>query len=69
MLENKYDWKISKADKNDSMSVYIYQNDKLIEFHPKNRKEVTSPIFNYLKTMYKNREKFYKYYKIFAVVE
>ncbi|HDZ5066164.1 TPA: hypothetical protein RTH01_001454 [Campylobacter jejuni] len=55
MLENKYDWKISKADKNGSMSVYIYQNDKLIdEFHPKNRKEV----FNYLKTMYKNREKF-----------
>ncbi|EKP0090511.1 hypothetical protein P1Y87_000094, partial [Campylobacter coli] len=55
MLEDKYDWKISKADqngnvyyyfpkdsdkfkeavvKNGGMSVYVYQDDKLIdEFH------------------------------------
>ncbi|ECP9189179.1 AAA domain-containing protein [Campylobacter coli] len=86
MLENKYDWKISKADqnsnvyyyfpkdedefkeavvKNGGMSVYVYQDDKLIdEFYTKSRGyRWTSPVFNYLKTMSKNGKYFYRYYK------
>ncbi|EDO6974336.1 AAA family ATPase, partial [Campylobacter coli] len=83
MLENKYDWKISKADqnsnvyyyfpkdedefkeavvKNGGMSVYVYQDDKLIdEFYTKSRGyRWTSPVFNYLKTMSKNGKYFYR---------
>ncbi|WP_262082342.1 McrB family protein [Campylobacter jejuni] len=86
MLENKCDWKISKADqngnvyyyfpkdedefkeavvKNGSMSVYVYQDDKLIdEFHTKSQGDKwTSSILNYLKTMSKDGEIFYRYYK------
>ncbi|ECQ5850747.1 TPA: AAA family ATPase [Campylobacter jejuni] len=86
MLENKYDWKISKADqngnvyyyfpkdedefkevvvKNGGMSVYVYQQGKLIDkFHTKSRGDKwTSSILNYLKTMSKDGEIFYRYYK------
>ncbi|EAI0046267.1 AAA family ATPase, partial [Campylobacter jejuni] len=86
MLEDKYDWKISKADqngnvyyyfpkdsdefkeavvKNGGMSVYVYQDDKLIdEFHTKSQGDKwTSSILNYLKTMSKDGEIFYRYYK------
>lgn len=86
MLENKCDWKISKADqngnvyyyfpkdkdefkeavvKNGGMSVYVYQEGKLIdEFHTKSQGDKwTSSILNYLKTMSKDGEIFYRYYK------
>ncbi|EAI9679758.1 TPA: AAA family ATPase [Campylobacter coli] len=86
MLEDKYDWKISKADqngnvyyyfpkdedefkeavvKNGGMSVYVYQEGRLIdEFHTKSQGyRWTSPVFNYLKTMNKNGKDFYRYYK------
>ncbi|ECK7694149.1 TPA: McrB family protein [Campylobacter jejuni] len=86
MLENKCDWKISKADqngnvyyyfpkdedefkeavvKNGGMSVYVYQEGKFIdEFHTKSQGDKwTSSILNYLKTMSKDGEKFYRYYK------
>ncbi|ELW2328504.1 AAA family ATPase [Campylobacter jejuni] len=86
MLENKCDWKISKADqngnvyyyfpkdedefkeavvKNGGMSVYVYQEGKFIdEFHTKNQGDKwTSSILNYLKTMSKDGEIFYRYYK------
>ncbi|EAJ1869811.1 AAA family ATPase [Campylobacter jejuni] len=86
MLENKCDWKISKADqngnvyyyfpkdedefkeavvKNGGMSVYVYQEGKFIdEFHTKSQGDKwTSSIFNYLKTMSKDGEIFYRYYK------
>lgn len=86
MLENKYDWKISKTDKNGNVyyhfpkdkdefkesvvknggiSLYVYQEDKLIdEFHTKSSGDKwTSPILNYLKTMSKDGESFYRYYK------
>lgn len=86
MLENKCDWKISKADqngnvyyyfpkdedefkeavvKNGGMSVYVYQEDKFIdEFHTKSQGDKwTSSILNYLKTMSKDGEIFYRYYK------
>ncbi|ECO5789653.1 AAA domain-containing protein [Campylobacter jejuni] len=86
MLENKCDWKISKADqngnvyyyfpkdedefkeavvKNGGMSVYVYQEGKFIdEFHTKSRGDKwTSSILNYLKTMSKDGEIFYRYYK------
>ncbi|EAI8943704.1 hypothetical protein CY794_03165 [Campylobacter coli] len=95
MLEDKYDWKISKADqngnvyyyfpkdedefkeavvKNGGMSVYIYQEGRLIdEFHAKSQGYMwTSPVVNYLKTMNKNRERFYRYCKnckLFAIVD
>ncbi|EAI8646375.1 TPA: hypothetical protein ACH55D_000655 [Campylobacter lari] len=95
MLENKYDYKNSKADKNGNvyyhfpkdedefkeafvknggMSVYVYQDDKLIdEFHTKSRGyKWTSPVFNYLKTMHKDGEYFHRYYKncnFFAIVD
>ncbi|HEB7541695.1 TPA: hypothetical protein RZH72_000907 [Campylobacter coli] len=95
MLENRYDWKISKADqnsnvyyhfpkdedefkeavvKNGGMSVYVYQEGGLIdEFHTKSQGyRWTSPVFNYLKTMNKNGERFYRYYKnckFFAIVD
>lgn len=47
------------------MSVYVYQEGGLIdEFHTKSRGyRWTSPVFNYLKTMNKNGERFYRYYK------
>lgn len=86
MLENKCDWKISKADqngnvyyyfpkdedefkeavvKNGGMSVYVYQEGKFIdEFHTKSQGDKwTSSILNYLKTMSKDGEIFYRYYK------
>ncbi|EPD5768387.1 McrB family protein [Campylobacter jejuni] len=86
MLEDKYDWKISKADqngnvyyyfpkdedefkeavvKNGGMSVYVYQEGKFIdEFHTKSQGDKwTSSILNYLKTMSKDGEIFYRYYK------
>ncbi|EAI8430950.1 AAA family ATPase [Campylobacter jejuni] len=86
MLENKCDWKISKADqngnvyyyfpkdedefkeavvKNGGMSVYVYQEGKFIdEFHTKSQGDKwTSSILNYLKTMSKDGEVFYRYYK------
>ncbi|EPC1977412.1 TPA: restriction endonuclease [Campylobacter jejuni] len=86
MLENKCDWKISKADqngnvyyyfpkdkdefkeavvKNGGMSVYVYQEGKLIDkFHTKSQGDKwTSSILNYLKTMSKDGEIFYRYYK------
>ncbi|EFP5456616.1 AAA domain-containing protein [Campylobacter jejuni] len=86
MLENKCDWKISKADqngnvyyyfpkdedefkeavvKNGGMSVYVYQEGRLIdEFHTKSQGDKwTSSILNYLKTMSKDGEIFYRYYK------
>ncbi|EAI3992071.1 AAA family ATPase [Campylobacter jejuni] len=86
MLENKCDWKISKADqngnvyyyfpkdedefkeavvKNGGMSVYVYQEGKFIdEFHTKSQGDKwTSFILNYLKTMSKDGEIFYRYYK------
>ncbi|EIZ1099965.1 AAA family ATPase [Campylobacter jejuni] len=86
MLENKCDWKISKADqngnvyyyfpkdedefkeavvKNGGMSVYVYQEGKFIdEFHTKSQGDKwTSSILNYLKTMSKDVEIFYRYYK------
>ncbi|EDO8873639.1 AAA domain-containing protein [Campylobacter coli] len=86
MLEDKYDWKISKADqngnvyyyfpkdsdefkeavvKNGGMSVYVYQDDKLIdEFHTKSRGyKWKIPIFGYLKNMHKDGEYFHRYYK------
>ncbi|EOB0832695.1 McrB family protein [Campylobacter jejuni] len=86
MLEDKYDWKISKADqngnvyyyfpkdedefkeavvKNGGMSVYFYQEGKFIdEFHTKSQGDKwTSSILNYLKTMSKDGEIFYRYYK------
>lgn len=95
MLENKYDCKISKADKNGNvyyhfpkdsdefkeavvknggMSVYVYQDDKLIdEFHTKNRGyKWKIPIFGYLKNMHKDGEYFHRYYKnckFFAIVD
>ncbi|EAB5261143.1 hypothetical protein YO61_08685 [Campylobacter jejuni] len=95
MLENKCDWKISKADqngnvyyyfpkdedefkeavvKNGGMSVYVYQEGELIdEFHAKSQGYMwTSPVVNYLKTMNKNRERFYRYCKnckLFAIVD
>ncbi len=95
MLEDKYDWKISKADqngnvyyyfpkdedefkeavvKNGGMSVYIYQEGELIdEFHAKSQGYMwTSPVVNYLKTMNKNIERFYRYCKnckLFAIVD
>ncbi|HHD0361264.1 TPA: McrB family protein [Campylobacter jejuni] len=86
MLENKCDWKISKADqngnvyyyfpkdedefkeavvKNGGMRVYVYQEGKFIdEFHTKSQGDKwTSSILNYLKTMSKDGEIFYRYYK------
>ncbi|EAK8274817.1 AAA family ATPase [Campylobacter jejuni] len=86
MLEDKYDWKISKADqngnvyyyfpkdedefkeavvKNGGMSVYVYQEGKFIdEFHTKSQGDKwTSSILNYLKTMSKDGEIFYRYCK------
>ncbi|EGO3167994.1 AAA domain-containing protein [Campylobacter jejuni] len=86
MLEDKYDWKISKADqngnvyyyfpkdedefkeavvKNGGMSVYVYQEGKFIdEFHTKSQGDKwTSSILNYLKTLSKDGEIFYRYYK------
>ncbi|EOX0009883.1 McrB family protein [Campylobacter jejuni] len=86
MLENKCDWKISKADqngnvyyyfpkdedefkeavvKNGGMSVYVYQEGKFIDkFHTKSQGDKwTSSILNYLKTMSKDGEIFYRYYK------
>lgn len=86
MLEDKYDWKISKADqngnvyyyfpkdedefkeavvKNGGISVYVYQEGKFIdEFHTKSQGDKwTSSILNYLKTMSKDGEIFYRYYK------
>lgn len=60
--------------KNGGMSVYVYQEGGLIdEFHTKSRGyKWTSPVFNYLKTMNKNGERFYRYYKnckLFAIVD
>ncbi|EAI0988715.1 AAA domain-containing protein [Campylobacter coli] len=86
MLEDKYDWKISKADqngnvyyhfpkdedefkeavvKNGGMSVYVYQEGRLIdEFHTKSRGyKWKIPIFGYLKNMHKDGEYFHRYYK------
>lgn len=60
--------------KNGGMSVYVYQEGRLIdEFHTKSRGyRWISPVFNYLKTMNKNRERFYRYYKnckLFAIMD
>lgn len=51
--------------KNGGMSVYIYQEGRLIdEFHTKSQGyRWTSPVVNYLKTMSKNGKYFYRYYK------
>ncbi|HBK6304231.1 TPA: AAA family ATPase, partial [Campylobacter jejuni] len=51
--------------KNGGMSVYVYQEGKLIDkFHTKSRGDKwTSSILNYLKTMSKDGEIFYRYYK------
>lgn len=51
--------------KNGGMSVYVYQEGKLIdEFHTKSQGDKwTSSILNYLKTMSKDGEIFYRYYK------
>lgn len=56
------------------MSVYVYQEGELIdEFHAKSQGYMwTSPVVNYLKTMNKNRERFYRYCKnckLFAIVD
>ncbi len=58
--------------KNGGMSVYVYQEGRLInEFHTKSQGySWTSPVFNYLKTMNKNGKDFYRYYKnckLFAI--
>ncbi|MBX1886803.1 hypothetical protein [Campylobacter peloridis] len=94
-MENKYDYNISKKDKNGNtyyhypkdsdefkeavvknggMSVYVYQDGKLIdEFHTKSQGyKWTTPIFTYLKNMDKDREYFHRYYKnckFFAIVD
>ncbi|HHP0331782.1 TPA: McrB family protein [Campylobacter jejuni] len=51
--------------KNGGMSVYVYQEGKFIdEFHTKSQGDKwTSSILNYLKTMSKDGEIFYRYYK------
>lgn len=56
------------------MSVYVYQDDKLIdEFHTKSRGyKWKIPIFGYLKNMHKDGEYFHRYYKnckFFAIVD
>lgn len=62
MLENKYDWKISKADQNGNVYYYFPKDED--EFHTKSRGDKwTSSILNYLKTMSKDGESFYRYYK------
>ncbi|EPU4940251.1 McrB family protein [Campylobacter jejuni] len=62
MLENKCDWKISKADQNGNVYYYFPKDED--EFHTKSQGDKwTSSILNYLKTMSKDGEIFYRYYK------